>query len=47
MLEDLEKDLRNGIQNTDKDKLRFFGFNPDSFILNSQNPQDPEVKTPT
>ena len=41
MLEDLEKDLRNGIQNTDKDKLRFFGFNPDSFILNPvTNPTD-------
>ena len=50
MLEDLEKDLRNGIQNTDKDKLRFFGFDPDSFILNPvTNPNDPTndvVETP-
>jgi hypothetical protein len=34
MLSDLENDIRtNGIQDSDKLKLKSLGFNPDSFIL--------------
>lgn len=43
LLTDLETDLRNGIQDSDKHKLSFLGLNPNSFIL---NPETPPIVTP-
>lgn len=41
MLSDLENDIRtNGIQDSDKLKLKALGFNPDSFILNVKKPEE-------
>lgn len=41
MLSDLENDIRiNGIQDSDKLKLKSLGFNPDSFVLQQQQKSD-------
>ena len=50
MLDDLDRDIRaDGIQDSDKNKMRALGFNPASFILQVQTPpveETPVVETP-
>lgn len=45
MLSDLENDIRtDGIQDSDKSKLKFFGLDPSSFLLQQQKEIKPEQK---